>query len=85
MTSTASDEELALAQQALQALPLCVEGCTCPDRWHVLWSGLKATGQARTLHAQLALLRSILPRMLNPAHKFQQATNFHQLAPQGIE
>ncbi|MDN3638904.1 Asp-tRNA(Asn)/Glu-tRNA(Gln) amidotransferase subunit GatA [Simiduia curdlanivorans] len=24
-------------------------------------------------------------RMLNAAHKFQQATNFHQLAPQGIE
>lgn len=47
-------------QEAVEALPVCIAYCQCPDRWHTLWAGLKATGLLRGVHAQAPFLREAL-------------------------
>jgi SAM-dependent methyltransferase len=47
-------------QEALEALPVCISHCQCPDRWHTVWAGLKATGLLRGVHAQAPFLRETL-------------------------
>jgi Methyltransferase domain len=52
--------EQAFFQEALDALPVCISHCQCPDRWHTVWAGLKATGLLRGVHAQAPFLRETL-------------------------
>lgn len=49
-------------REALIALPVCIEHCQCPDHWHLLWAGLKASGLLRGVHAQAPMLRQLLQR-----------------------
>lgn len=50
----------AFLREALHALPLCIAHCECPDHWHTLWAGLKATGARRSLHDQGGFLTALL-------------------------
>ncbi|MDO8419068.1 MAG: class I SAM-dependent methyltransferase [Rubrivivax sp.] len=56
----------AFLREALEALPVCIEHCGCPDHWHALWAGLKATGVLRGVHAQATFLRGMLKPYLVP-------------------
>lgn len=60
MTTPATDHDDAFLREALHALPLCIEHCECPDHWHTLWAGLKATGVRRSLHDQGGFLSTLL-------------------------
>ncbi len=51
---------------ALRALPVCIAHCSCPDRWHTLWAGIKAVGALRGLHAQTDFLRGLLRPHVGP-------------------
>lgn len=59
-TTTASENDDIFLREALHALPLCIEHCECPDHWHTLWAGLKATGALRSLHDQGGFLSTLL-------------------------
>lgn len=59
-----SDE--AFLREALEALPVCIQHCSCPDHWHALWAGLKATGVLRGVHGQATFLRGMLQPYLVP-------------------
>ncbi len=66
MSTTHSLTEHELLDQSLQALAVSVGQCTCPDRWHLLWAAIKATGLMRGMHHQQAFLAELLPRYLKP-------------------
>jgi len=66
MSELGTPSERELLDQSLQALEVAVEHCTCPDRWHLLWAAIKATGLMRGMHLQQEFLRELLPRYLKP-------------------
>ena len=75
MTSTTTPvhigmpSEQAFLQEALRALPLYIQHCECPDHWHALWVGLKATGMMRGLHGQADFLATMLrPHVVRSGH-----------------
>ncbi len=67
MNMPISHDNQALIDQARQALPVCIEHCSCPDRWHVLWAALKSAGLLTAVHGQQAFLADLLPRCVKPA------------------
>ena len=52
--------ELNFYQEAVEALPICIQHCDCPDHWHTLWAGLKAIGLLRGVHTQATLFQEAL-------------------------
>lgn len=66
MSQPGSPTERELLDQSLQAMAVAVTHCTCPDRWHLLWAAIKATGLMRGMHLQQDFLRELLPRYLKP-------------------
>lgn len=52
--------------QSFRYLPLSIAHCECPDRWHILWMGLKATGLLRGVYQQAPLMKTMLAPYWTP-------------------
>lgn len=54
----------AFFQESCRFLNTCSQECTCPDSWHYIWSGFKASGRRRSIYYQQPLLKKMMTPLI---------------------